>query len=157
MRVLERQHQGSAAALDIYGYRSWHLYIYKLHTVYIHAYSIHALTHTHTLKLCIPCSRAIPLTSRTHAHLIGVSRIGASLQHRAQAGRESEACPNKQERILVVVRDVDLRKVLRKRCLHLVRLGELKRRVAALSEKGRRQGVRGAVTSTSSLSSVNPV
>ena len=123
-----------------------------MHTIYIHA-----LTHTHTLKLCIPCSRAIPLTSRTHAHLIGVSRIGASLQHRAQAGRESEACPNKQERVLVVVRDVDLRKVLRKRCLHLVCAGEHKSRVAVLSEKGRRQGVRGAVVSPSSLSSAHPV
>ena len=44
-----------------------------------------------------------------------------------------------------------------KRCLHLVGAGELKRRFAALSEKGRRQGVRGVGVSTSSRSSAHPV
>ena len=37
--------------------------------------------------------------------LIRVSRIGASLQHRAQTGRESEVCTMKQESVLAVVCD----------------------------------------------------
>ena len=109
--------------------------------------------HIRTLKLCIPCSKITPLTSRTHAHLIGVSRIGASLQHGAQTGHESEACKIKQERVLVVVCDVGALKVLRKRCLHFVGFGEDKRRFAVLSGKGRRQCVRGVGVSASSLSS----
>ena len=77
-------------------------------------------------------SYSTPLKSCTHAHRIGVSRFGASLQHRAQTGCESEARTNKQQLVLVVVRNVDLCKVLRKRCLHLVVFGALKRRFAVL-------------------------
>ena len=49
-----------------------------------------------------------------------------------------------------------LGRVLRKRCLHLVVAGDLKSRCAELSEKRRRQGVRGVGVSTSSLSSAHP-
>ena len=38
--------------------------------------------------------------------LIGVGRIGASLQHRDHTARGSVLCITKQERVLVLVRDV---------------------------------------------------
>ena len=56
------------------------MYIYICIYIYmdIYIYARHSFTNQ-------------PLTESTHAHLIGVSGIGASLQHRAQTGRESQA------------------------------------------------------------------
>ena len=73
--------------------------------------------HTHAPILVRHSLTNQPPRSRTHAHLVGVSRIGTSLQHCAKAGRESEACAMKHERVFIVVRDNG---VLRKRRLHLV-------------------------------------
>ena len=89
---------------------------YASHTVHIHVLNTHKLA------------------SRTHAHLIGVSQIGASLQHRAHTGHDSEACTLKQEHVLVVVRDDS---ELGKCCLHLVVVANLKRCFAVLGEDGR--------------------
>jgi len=63
-----------------------------------------------------------------------MSCIGTSLQQLAQTGRESKTCTKKQEHVLVVVRDVAVLRVLCKRCLHLVVVGELNRRFAVLRE-----------------------
>ena len=100
--------------------------------------------------------RTTPAESRTHAHLIDVRRIGASLQHRAHTGRESEACTKKQERVLVVIRDVAVLRVLHEGCLHLVVAGMLNSRFALLREEGR-QGVRGECLSMPNLSRAHPV
>ena len=100
--------------------------------------------------------RPTPAESRTHAHLIGVRRIGASLQHRAHTGRGSEACTKKQERVLVVIRDVAVLRVLHEGCLHLVVAGMLNSRFALLREEGR-QGVRGECLSMPNLSRAHPV
>jgi hypothetical protein len=48
--------------------------------------------------------------------------IGASQQHRGQTRRHSEARKHQEEHVLVLVGDVDLRKVLRKRGLDLLLL-----------------------------------
>ena len=101
-------------------------------------------------------SYSTPLESCTHAHLIGVSRIGASLQHRAHTGRESEACTKKQEPVLVVIRDVAVLRVLHEGCLHLVVAGMLNSHFALLREEGR-QGVRGECLSMPNLSRAHPV
>ena len=93
-------------------------------------------TYAHT-SLHVTYSRTTPLTSRTHTHLIRVSHIGASLQHRADTRRQSAACTFQQERVLVVVRDVAALRVLRKRCLHRVVAGELNGSFAMLREAGR--------------------
>ena len=100
--------------------------------------------------------RTTPAESRTHAHLIDVPRIGASLQHRAHTGRESEACTKKQERVLVVIRDVAVLRVLHEGCLHLVVAGMLNSCFALLREEGR-QGVRGECLSMPNLSRAHPV
>ena len=125
------------------------------HTVYTHV-----LTHTRAHNLVRHLLTYHPLKSRTHTrthtHLIGVSRIGASLQHRTQTRLESEACACNQEPVLVVVRDLDLRKVLHNCCLHLVLAGEVKRRLAALNEEGR-QCARGVGVSMPTLSRAHPV
>ena len=52
--------------------------------------------------------------------LVGMFEIGASQQHRGQTGRHSEARKHQEEHVLVLVGDVDLRKVLRKRGLDLL-------------------------------------
>ena len=97
--------------------------------------------------------RTTPAESRTHAHLIDVPRIGASLQHRAQKGRGSTACTCKQERVLVLVRDTG---VLHEGCRHLVVAGMLNSRFALLREEGR-QGVRGECLSMPNPSRAHPV
>ncbi len=54
--------------------------------------------------------------------LVGMLEIGASQQHRGQTRRHSEARKHQEEHVLVLVGDVDLRKVLRKRGLDLLLL-----------------------------------
>ena len=83
-------------------FRFAHIQItYRTYTCIPHIYAC-TYTYAHT-QAVRPLLTNHPPHSRTHAHLIGVGRIGASLQHRAQTGHESEACTIKQERVLVVV------------------------------------------------------
>ncbi len=127
--------------------------------------SVHNLTRARTLSayahlFTTACLQACMYMNVTHAYLIGVSHIGASLQHVSQTGHESEACTNKQEPVLVLFRDVDLLKVLRKHVLDLL-VGQLRRRFAGLKVDGRqhvRQHVRWVCSSMSShvLSRVHP-
>ena len=107
-----------AARMDLQGL----LYV-SMNYTYAHKQACASIIHEH------------PLASRTYAHLIiGMSCIGTSLQQLAQTGRESKTCTKKQEHVLVVVRDVAVLRVLCKRCLHLVVVGELNRRFAVLRE-----------------------
>jgi hypothetical protein len=66
------------------------------------------------------------LHSQLNADLpIGAFEIGTSLQHRGQTGHHSEACTKEHELVLVLVGDVHLLAMLRKRGLDLLVHGEV--------------------------------
>ena len=77
------------------GCRSSYLHTYKLHTVYIHAYRIYmdVLTHTRTLKLCVPCSRTTPLT---HARTRTLS-AWAALAPACSTARRRDTSPKRAQ------------------------------------------------------------
>ena len=105
--------------------------------MYMYTYIVYRAVTKYMWTQAYRYPRTTPAESRTHAHLIDVPRIGASLQHRAHTGRESEACTKKQERVLVVIRDVAVLRVLHEGCLHLVVAGIPKSRFAILREEER--------------------
>jgi len=73
-----------------------------------------------------------------------VFEIGASQQHRGQTRRHSEARKLQEELVLVLVGDVDLRKVLHKRGLNLL-LAVLAGVVQSAAALKRARGVSGCV------------
>ena len=74
--------------------------------MYMYTYIVYRAVNKYMWTQAYRYSRTTPAESRTHAHLIDVPRIGASLQHLAQNGHDSIACVSKQERFFFLVSHV---------------------------------------------------